>query len=296
MTLHREKDIDQAYQRLFERDSGATVFHHPAWLKAARTLFKGDLEIWWLDDRVACPFTVSKKGLYTGVYSGSYGCYGGPIGDQELFEDFLGQVASQGLERIEIVDFSNRISHPDFRRINRTAHMVELPEDPRELGKVYSQLRKRDLKRGDVEVVVGGDVREFFNLHRATYSSAKVWFAPLEGIKAVLDTGLARLYTGLADQKTVAGMLVLIWKDTWMWWINGWDKSYAHISPMTHLLHAAMTDACRAGARFFNMGGTDAKGPGRFKESMGARVREYGSVIKEKPWVRTLRAIKERLR
>jgi len=295
MKLRREPGVSAAYERLFEADPDATVFHHPDFLRSAPGIFRGRLEMWWLGDSVACPVILNRRLLYTSASSLGYGCYGGPVGDPAGFPEFFAELKGAGLSRIEVVDFRNRLSAPGFVEAGRTAHIIQLPETGEGLRDGYSNLRKRDLKK-EVGVEESRDAEGFFRMHRETYKQARVWFTPLEGIRALLKTELARLYMARVGHNPAGGLLVLSWKDSAMWWINGWDRAFESESPMTHLLHRAMSDAVALGRRLFNLGGTDAAGPARFKESLGARPYPYRSLVMEKPWVGRLRRLKERMR
>jgi len=287
--LRVERGVSEDYEKVFLSDPGATAFHHPDFLRASEAIFRGRLEIWWLGDACACPFIVRKKGPYRSASSLGYGCYGGPVGRRERFSEFMGVARDAGFSRIEIVDFRNRLPSEGFRIVDRTAHILTLPDDPDALVSAYSALRRRELRK-DIRVERRADPRGFYELHRETFAALRAWVTPEEGILALLGSDIARFYTATAGEETVGALLVLSYGSEAMWWISG--RSPRGEGAMTHLLHAAILDAIAEGRRRFNMGGTDAPGPGRFKESMGARPYSYRSLVRETGVLGFLRRIR----
>jgi len=279
MTLRVESGISEDYERLFLSDPGATVFHHPDFLRASGAIFRGKIEVWWLGDDCACPFVIKRKGPYKSASSMGYGCYGGPVGNSARFPEFMDLARKAGFSRLEMVDFRNRLPDTGFTLKERVAHILELPDSPEELPAIYSNSRRRSLRK-EFLVETGADPREFYRLHRETFSSLKAWVTPEKGIIALSGSPVARFYTARRHDEVAGMLLVLSCGPEAMWWISG-RKLWAE-GVMTHLLHRAIVDAMAEGKRFFNLGGTDAPGPGRFKESLGARPYSYRSLAVEK--------------
>ncbi|MEO0181062.1 MAG: GNAT family N-acetyltransferase [candidate division WOR-3 bacterium] len=284
-----ERGISREYEDLFRSDPGATAFHHPDFLRAYEAIFGGRFEVWWLDDDCACPFVINEKGPYRSASSAGYGCYGGPIGNPERFSEFLRLARARGFSRLEVVDFRNRLPVDGFRVAERTAHIIELPENPDEVTRLYSNSRRRNLRKA-LRVERSADPSEFYELHSETFRSLRTWVTPEEGITALFGSEIARFYSAYKERELAGVLLVLSWGQEAMWWISGrkpWGEGV-----MTHLLHAAILDAIAEGRRSFNLGGTDAPGPARFKESMGARPYSYRSLVSERGVFGLLRRIR----
>ena len=279
MTIRIEHQVSEDYERLFLADPGATVFHHPDFLRAYEAMFAGRLEIWWLGDDCVCPFIVRKKGPYASASSGGYGCYGGPIGNSERFSDLVRLAREAGFSRLEVVDFRNRLPTAGFRVTEQTAHTLELPDSPDRLPAMYSNLRRRELKK-EFRVSPEADPREFYRLHDETFRSLGTWVTPQEGIAMLSASEIARFYTACWDEGVAGVLLVLSWRDEAMWWISGRNPRAEGV--MTHLLHRALTDAVSEGRKVFNFGATHQEGPARFKESFGASAYSYRSLVSEK--------------
>lgn len=289
MTLRVESSVSEDYERLFFSDPGATVFHHPDFLRASRAIFRGNLEVWWLGDDCACPFVIKRKGPYKSASSLGYGCYGGPVGNNARFSEFMKLSREAGFSRLEIVDFRNRLPANGFILKERVAHILQLPDSPEKLPALYSSMRRRSLRK-EFLVSVGADPQEFYLLHRETFASLKTWVTPEKGIDALLRSSVARFYTARSREGVAGVLLVLSHGPEAMWWISGrkpWEEGV-----MTHLLHRAMVDAIEEGKSSFNLGGTDAPGPGRFKESLGARPYSYRSLAVEKGTLALVRRIR----
>jgi len=287
--LRVEREVSGDYERVFLSDPGATPFHHPDFLRASEAIFRGRLEIWWLGDRCACPVIVRKKGPYTSASSLGYGCYGGAVGERESFAAFLRLAREADFSRIEFVDFRCRLPSEGFRVVERTAHILPLPDDPEALLFSYSALRRREL-RNDIAVERGAEPDEFYELHRQTFASLRMWVTPEEGISALSGSEIARFYAARASGRIAGVLLVLSYGQEAIWWISGRRPDVEGV--MTHLLHTAISDAISEGKRYFNMGGTDAPGPARFKESMGARPYPYRSLVREKGVLGLVRRIR----
>ncbi len=289
MTVRIESQVSEDYERLFLADPGATVFHHPDFLRSYEPMFAGRLEIWWLGEDCACPFVVKRKGPYTSASSGGYGCYGGPVGKSERFPDLMRLARESGFSRLEVVDFRNRLPTAGFRVIEQTAHILDLPDSPDRLPSLYSNLRRRELRR-EFRVSAGADPQEFYRLHDETFRSLRTWVTPQEGIAALSGSEIARFYTAYRDDEVAGVLLVLSWRDEAMWWISGRNPRAGGV--MTHLLHRAMTDAVSEGRKVFNFGATHGEGPARFKESFGARPYSYSSLIRENGFFALLRRMR----
>ncbi|MEO0248210.1 MAG: GNAT family N-acetyltransferase [candidate division WOR-3 bacterium] len=291
MTFRIETQVSEDYERLFLSDAGATVFHHPDFLRAYEPAFGGKLEIWWLGDDCACPFVVKRKGPYASASSGGYGCYGGPVGKSERFPDFMRLARESGFSRLEMVDFRNRLPSVGFRILKQTAHMLELPDSPDRLLALYSNLRRREI-RNEFQVSAGANPSEFYRLHNQTFSSLKTWVTPEEAIVALSGSEIARFYTARIGDEVMGVLLVLSCRDEAMWWISGRKPGAEGV--MTHLLHKAISDAISEGRKVFNFGATHAGGPARFKESFAARPYSYRSLVSEKGVFALLRKMRRR--
>lgn len=279
MTLRIEPQVSEDYERLFLADPGASVFHHPDFLRAYEAMFAGRLEIWWLGEDCACPFVVKRKGPYASASSGGYGCYGGPVGNSEGFPDLMRLARESGFSRLEVIDFRNRLPAAGFRVIKQTAHTLELPDSKDRLPAMYSNLRRRELKK-EFRISSGADPREFYRLHDETFRSLGTWVTPQEGIAALSGSEIVRFYTAYKDEEVAGVLLVLSWQDEAIWWISGRNPKAEGV--MTHLLHRALADAVSEGRKVFNFGATHEEGPARFKESFGARAYLYRSLVNER--------------
>ncbi len=279
MNLRVDSSVSEDYETLFLSDPGATAFHHPDFLRACEKIFRAKLQIWWFGDDCACPFVIREKGPYRSASSSGYGCYGGPIGNKDRFSDLLETARGAGFSRLEIVDFRNRLPAGGFKVTEHTAHILELPDSPDNLPAAYSTLRRRELKK-QFQVSVGSDPFEFYRLHEETFGSQKTWITPLEGISTMLGSSVARFYTARKGEEIAGVLLVLSYGAEAIWWISGRKAKCEGV--MTHLIHAAVSDAIVEGRRLFNFGATHAAGPARFKESFGARPYVYRSLVSEK--------------
>lgn len=86
-----------------------------------------------------------------------------------------------------------------------------------------------------------------------------------------------RVYLGDINGRTVAGLLVICWREYVEYLTPVFDSQFRDLQPSSAVLYAAMEECRAEGFRWWNFGGTwlSQDGVRRFKESWGAIAREY---------------------
>jgi hypothetical protein len=86
-----------------------------------------------------------------------------------------------------------------------------------------------------------------------------------------------RVYLGEINGRTVAGLLVICWREYVEYLTPVFDSEFRDMQPSSAVLYAAMEECRAEGFRWWNFGGTwlSQDGVRRFKESWGATAREY---------------------
>lgn len=240
-----------------------------------------------------------KKSLRSGVHLSSLPTIhaAGPCADDDvsiraLLRGAAARVDDSAARWLQVMTLNTTFSEPvdHFSRIPLLAtHMIDLPADPRLIrfgdsrnhATVMRMIRQAD-RHGVIvrEATSLGDLRRWYRLYLHTmhaHSTPPRSFRLFESIWQVLAPQHRRL---LLAEKTVgsrtellAGCLFLLGGQTVTFLFNGRDPRQLHLRPNEAIHWRAITEACAAGFRWYDMGTVMPGNQGlqRFKEKWGAQ-------------------------
>lgn len=288
----------ELWQELALRCPWATYVHTPAWAEAVAHALPGfRVEgIGFFDEGqppVVLPAVARpKKRLLRMVRdykSMEPGVYGGFIAEQPLQPQqisglcaALRSLKKSSIRIVETPDMPLNLPAPFVAKAMAT-HRIALGRPYAEVAAAFSRGQKSNLsqaRRKGVRVRVAAgeeDVRQYYELYRRTlerWESARGSVYPLEFFLHLYrqrDTGV-QVWLAEADGVVAAGIVVLAWRRTLLYWHGSARQDYFKLYP-NNLLHATVLEwACDRDFVYYDMGpsmGLD--GVVRFKESFGAR-------------------------
>jgi len=294
----------ELWQELAERCPWATFFHTPAWAEAvAAALPDYRVEgIGFFDEGrppVVLPAVVRarRRLLRTALDYKSMepGVYGGFIAEQPLLpqqlNDLCGSLRSLKKSSGRIVETPGVPLglQPPFVAKAMTTHRIALGRPYAELAAAFSRGQQSNIsqaRRKGVRTRTAAaeeDIRHYYELYRQTlrrWESPRGSVYPLQlflRLHRQRDSG-AHFWLAEADGVIVAGIVVLAWRRTLLYWHGCALQEYFKYYP-NNLLHATVLEwACARDFEYYDMGPSmELDGVARFKESFGARPQTFAA-------------------
>ena len=292
----------ELWQRLAQRCPWATYFHTPAWAEAIAAAFPEFQShgIGFFDDtfgQVVLPAVVRiQKRLLRTRYeykSMEPGVYGGFIAEQPLTPaqirrlcEALCSIRGCVGRIVETPDMPLHLPAP-FSPKAMATHRIRLERPYEEIAARFSRGQKSNIRqalRKGLQVrlaVTEQDITTYYLLYQRTFErwdKPKGSLYPLEFFLHLYRyyDGCVRFWLAEAAGEPVAGIIVLAWQKTLIYWHGSSDKQYFKLYP-NNLLHAKVLEhACSNGFSYYDMGPSmGLEGVVRFKESFGAEQNPF---------------------
>ena len=145
---------------------------------------------------------------------------------------------------------------------------------------------KRSRKRGLVieEITKASQVTEFYHLLSKTYRRKRIPLIDISHFQAIYDIlvpmNMAKIYRARAENRTIAGMVVFLYKDTLYWWYSGDNFEFRQYYPTDGILWHILEWGWENGFKTFDVGWAGRPGQPygvrKFKEKYGGRVVTWG--------------------
>lgn len=286
---------DEMWRRLVE-DRRSDVFHSPTWITVLRDTYGFDLRARVLLDggRVAAGFAYAFIDDVFGRRRVSlpFSDFCDPLVDDEAQWDALTQDLL-----IEQVPFSFKPLFDDVaRRDPRLAeqgrvkwHRADVTRDPDRIwGDLHASARRAVRKAEKAGVAVRAaegveDMRRFFELHLRTrkqkYSLLAQPWSFFEAIwRAFMEQGRGHLLLAEIDERIIAGVVYLRWKDTLYYKFNASEAGALDLRPNDLIMWDGLGRAHEAGASWVDFGVSDLEQDGliRYKQKYAT---EEGEVL-----------------
>lgn len=280
----------------------ATYFHTPNWAGVIEKTFQ-DFSIaskeFILDSgaRVVMPFVLrSKRKIFIKKEFKSMepGVYGGVIADRDISQQDMDQISEYLLRiknaSIRIVGnpFKNFSLTSGFKSKEMITHIVDLVPEFSIMQKKFSRGLKSNINQAKKKVTIRraeteDDIERYYEIYKHTVnrwgeSASTVFPIGLFMNIYMLKDPNAAFWLAEADGKIVAGIIVLSWNKSLIYWHGCALKQYFKYYP-NNLLHATVMEwACEHGFEKYDMGASmSLEGVIRFKESFGAKPYKFMS-------------------
>lgn len=273
------------------KSADATVFHTIEWNQLLTSQFA-------LDNVTLLAFLGEKPvGLYCYYPSDGHRClspvvrlftvYGGPVsasGDPQVVAALLREAEKlQPFASFQIWTAPNYDISPlaelGYSREEMYAPIVNLQATDEELWAKLHKKRRGAIRlamKNDVRIV-GGDspsVDEYHEMMVGTLSRVQIDALPKSFYKQVLESlapqGMARLLLAEHDGNTIAGAILLFYKDMAYDWVMGWRRDYLKVAPNDLLHWEAIKLARQEGYQYFDLLGLE---PERLPEIARWKIR-----------------------
>ncbi len=287
----------EVWHDLARRCPWATYFHTPAWADAIAAAFPGlqSHAIGFFDNafgQVVLPAVArTKRRLLRTVReykSMEPGVYGGFIAEQPLTQnqirmlcDALRSLKGCSGRIVETPDMPLNLPAP-FSQKPMVTHRIRLDRPYAEIAAGFSRGQKSNIRqalRKGVQVRLARDEQDitaYYALYRRTverWDKLQGSLYPREFFLRLfrLQDGCVRFWLAETAGEAVAGIIVLAWRQTLVYWHGCSRREYFNLYP-NNLLHAKVLEqACSDGFSFYDMGPSmGLEGVVRFKESFGA--------------------------
>lgn len=294
---------DPRWRELVTGQPDALPYHHPVWSQVLHETFGYRLAALGCTDAtgrlVAVLPLVEKKSLLAKVHLSSLPNTptAGPLAADQAGLTALLSGAAARVDHSAASWLQVKVEGPVLDGAARgfsggvwgPTYVLDLPDDPDLLrfggSQHNSAIRRNVRKAARLGVTVreassAGDVRRWYRLYLGTMRAHGIPPRPLRLFEVIWDMlvplGLARLL--LAERQTggqsrlLAGSLFLAHNGTVIYAFNGRDPAELEYRPNDAVHWQAISDACRAGRRRYDLGEDSGgnKGLVRFKEKWGA--------------------------
>lgn len=292
----------EVWQEVARRCPWATYFHTPAWAESIAAAFPEFRShgIGFFDDtfgQVVLPAVVrTKRGLLRTVRdykSMEPGVYGGFIAEQPLTPtqirrlcEALCSIRGCSGRIVETPDMPLNLPAP-FSPKPMVTHRIRLGRPYEEVAAGFSRGQKSNIRqaiRKGVRIRLAcneQDITTYYLLYRSTvqrWDKRQGSLYPLEFFLHLYrhQNGCVRFWLAEAAGEPVAGIIVLAWRQTLVYWHGSSHREHFKLYP-NNLLHAKVLEqACADGFSYYDMGPSmGLEGVIRFKESFGAEQSSF---------------------
>ncbi|MCX8045022.1 MAG: GNAT family N-acetyltransferase [Desulfobacterota bacterium] len=280
----------------------ATYFHTPAWAQTIAASIPGMRVhgIGFFDDMagpVVLPAVArTKKRLLhtiTEYKSMEPGVYGGFLAEKPLTPEHVSRMAEalcslkHGAGRIvETPDMPLHLP-PPFIAKTITTHRIILGRPYAEIAAAFSRGQKSNIRqalRKGVQIRMAQteqDIKHYYCLYQQTRQRWSQEHGPAYPQSLFLNlyrhqNSGVQFWLAEADSAIIAGIIVLVWRQTMVYWHGCSLQASFKLYP-NNLLHAKVIEwACDHGINYYDMGPSmDLPGVVRFKESFGAVAQSF---------------------
>jgi hypothetical protein len=289
------------WEDLAAKDTTSTFYHTPLWhdivvkaFKRYRNLTKGF--VFGDGTRAVLPLVqVKPGGLFRGasrLKSSICGGYGGVISEKLLSEEQQKQIfryvtSLKASISIECNPFAEYTLPDYFFRKKEFVHFISLEKGEDSIYKEFSRGAKRSLNRAHERGVVvrrierENELQSYFEVYKSTLKrwgdATRVTFPEKIFVTLFNNAGDAAKIWIAEKEGKVIGVLTLVY---WNGKVHGFHaaalKEYFDCCPNNLLHMEAIRDAIKHNHRYYDFGASGGmEGVIQFKESMGAKRREY---------------------
>jgi hypothetical protein len=190
------------------------------------------------------------------------------------------------------------------KEIVTTAHTLDLRPGWEELWAGFSRTNRKKFRRAEragVEISrpdTPEAQKDYYGLYKAATRSWGYSQPPFPQalFDALLDSDSAELWLAYLDEQPIAGEIWLGGSDDLFAFTAAMDSRYTAVGPGNAVRCAAIESACQRGVSYIDFGGSiGLPGVETFKESFGARKREFRTVELSSPGYRRLERWRARL-
>jgi lipid II:glycine glycyltransferase (peptidoglycan interpeptide bridge formation enzyme) len=298
--IHKNPGKEEHWAFLAEREE-YSFFQSPVWIESLVSSFpvySNNSYLFEFEDgnKVFCPLICVKKykGLVKAGHSMPFHTYGGLLSLNQNINDYASTVI-QELKKdfffklvITQSPLEENLELNIGKKIPLSTHILNLESDYSSVwetkydSKNRNQIRKA--RNSGMEIAVNpenaGDV--FYKLYMDSLENRKTktsLFYPLslfQNLAGNADT--AKYYFAVQNLKILAGILILIGKNTALYWSAASTGEGKPLCANQFLLDYAIQDAIRNNIRIFDMGASKGMvNLNKFKEAFGAREKNYYS-------------------
>jgi lipid II:glycine glycyltransferase (peptidoglycan interpeptide bridge formation enzyme) len=221
------------------------------------------------------------------------GVYGGPIAEQPLSPGLVREIGTalcamkKSGGRLVETPLAPLDLPATFTAKEMSTHIITLRQPYEAVAKTFGRGQKSNInqaRRKGVQVrraVREQDIEQYYDIYLQTlrrWSDAKGQAYPRElffNLYRQQDPHV-QFWLAEAEGALIAGILVLAWQGSLVYWHGCARKEYFNLYP-NNLLHATVIQkGCEDGAAYYDMGPSmDIPGVIKFKESFGARQRAF---------------------
>jgi CelD/BcsL family acetyltransferase involved in cellulose biosynthesis len=273
---------DPRWLSLIEKDSTATIFHHPAWMELLSACYGYRPFIFAIPDRngqvcAAVPIAEVKNLLKSRRYVAL------PFTDycQPLFrdEESLCSLAASLVEQQQTKRFPKleiRSALPAQANIQTSSpfvlHTVPLDPDFTRVAKRANRQQIQNVRKAeknDIRIVRGtglAEVRAFYRLHSLNRRKHGVPVQPWNFFKLLtrllLEEGLGFMLLAYKEEACISAGLFLHWQRTLTYKYSATDEAYLNVSPNHLVTWTAMKWGCENGFTTFDFGRAEREDEG----------------------------------
>jgi CelD/BcsL family acetyltransferase involved in cellulose biosynthesis len=275
---------DPRWDAFVDSHSEGTIYHHSAWSKVLYESYGFTPQYYALEDgeefKAIAPFCHVRSRL-----SGSrliclpfsdycFPLAKGPVEMKLLIEAVLRKAAALGLP-LEIRGWGSLCRPQEFGLVENTyfvIHRANLDGNQENLLHRIDTRARRGVKAAERQRVSArvtkeaGDLKQFYRLNVETRKKLGVLPQPFRFFEAIhrnlLITGRGFLLAAEAEGEMVAGVLYLVFRDTFTYKFNASSTEYLHLRPNHLLILKGMEMAGEKGYKYFDFGRSEPESEG----------------------------------
>lgn len=300
---------------LARRSSVASFYHTTGWLDALVAAYPSwsprCLAAWDGGDLVGyLPYFVVKRGMVRTRWSLPFGSYGGPVTvdngafARDLVKRFFETRHKPAVFETGMVDFCNRRHDDGHTTESSSTHLIDLQDGFDEIWRNrFDKSKRRQTRRAEREGIVVSEatnaevVKQYYAIYKARTSE---WSQPIHHPERLFTSliahpgGGARLFIARAGNRMLGGHLNLYFSDTVIAW-NGVVAADDLATQASTLLYShCIRDACAAGYKTYNLGGSLGKDTLiDYKRSLGGLPYTY-QILRRRSWLGKVASIARR--
>lgn len=295
MNIKITKDLDDP--RLLQfllGNKDATIYHHPAWLKAIKNTFKKDAYYILFENNYnnidgLIPFITSKS-FITGkqVISLPFSAYCNPLADKIYFNDAVKLIQSE-FSDFNKIEFRTTINDSEtFNNFSKESeyctHIIELDQDLDQTfnSLPYSSIKSRIKKseKSNLDIYWGyniNDLKNFYHLEVKLRKRLLLPPLPFSFFKNIWlelkNNNLISIPQILKDNKVIAAGFILNFKDTFYLEYTASNPDFLNFHPNHKLIFEIIKEAHNNGAKKIDFGrsSNDNESLIKFKEQWNGK-------------------------
>ena len=283
----------EQWSSFLHRCSSASIYHTQEWKDILQNSF--NYKPFYLfaknDDGDLCGilplFQIDSRLTGNRLASLPYSYICGAIGDSEDITRILISKSMELCDKLncDYIDLRFAESSTALSEFNEDSHystyILELSDN---IDEVWKKLSKGSVRRGiktakknGVQIRMGKTLHDFDVFNKLNQNTARDHGVPahpftlFENLYKNVGNGLVNLYIADFDNKAIAGIITLNFKDVIIYGYGASNNDYLKHNPNNLLLWAAIEDGCKNGFKLFDFGRASPENTGliQFKKRWG---------------------------